>query len=63
MATDIRKERNRTLQDKNIAGFKSLRYALTEPILLRIARIKHEKSYSGVSFLIWQANSSGMPGN
>lgn len=46
MADDIRKERKRTLQDKIITGFKSLRYAVTEPMLLRIARNRHEILYS-----------------
>lgn len=43
---DNKKQRERTLQNKIIAAFKSLRYAVTEPMFLRIARIRHEKLYS-----------------
>jgi glycosyltransferase involved in cell wall biosynthesis len=45
MADDLRKKRKRTLQDNIITGFKSLRYAVTEPVLLRIKRIRHENIY------------------
>ncbi|MCS7214653.1 MAG: glycosyltransferase family 2 protein [Thermodesulfovibrio sp.] len=39
------KARERTLQDKIISTLNSIRYALTEPIILRIMRILHEKDY------------------
>ncbi|MDP3999607.1 MAG: glycosyltransferase family 2 protein [bacterium] len=35
----------RTITDKLISSFNSLRFFMTEPILLRIMRWKHEKSY------------------
>ena len=38
--------RNRTIQDWFISGMNSFRYTLTEPVLLRKARIKYEELYS-----------------
>jgi glycosyltransferase involved in cell wall biosynthesis len=40
------KDRKRTLEDHSITMFNALRFAVTEPILLRIARIRYEKLYS-----------------
>jgi glycosyltransferase involved in cell wall biosynthesis len=39
-------DRRRTLEDRIIAGYNALRFAVTEPILLGIARIRYEKHYS-----------------
>jgi hypothetical protein len=36
----------RTIQDKLISGFNNIRYSITEPILLRIARTLYERFYS-----------------
>lgn len=36
----------RTLKNRFISDFNTLRFGVTEPMLLRIARIKHEKLYS-----------------
>lgn len=36
----------RRIQDRSIAGLNSLRYSITEPIMLRIARARYEHLYS-----------------
>lgn len=36
----------RTTKDRLITGYKSLRFAVTEPIQLRLARMKHEHEYA-----------------
>ena len=38
--------RKRSLQDRLISGFNSLRYGTIEPVLLRLARSRHEASYA-----------------
>ena len=38
--------RKRSLKDKGITGFNSLRFAVIEPTLLKVARIRHEKHYA-----------------
>lgn len=37
-----------TIQDRLISGFDSCRFALSEPIKLRIARVKYEHLYQGI---------------
>lgn len=37
--------RKRTITDKIICGFNSARFAMLEPVLLKIARLKHKKEY------------------
>ena len=44
--TDDKKRRKRTLEDQIISGLNSLRYTLTEPLLLRVARVRHEREYA-----------------
>jgi glycosyltransferase involved in cell wall biosynthesis len=39
-------ERKRTLQDRLISGFNSARFSITEPIGLKLARLRYEKSYN-----------------
>lgn len=39
------KERKQTIQDKLISGLNSMRYILTEPVILRIARVRYEYLY------------------
>jgi glycosyltransferase involved in cell wall biosynthesis len=36
----------RTIQDKLISGFNSIRYSITEPVLLRVARVCYARYYS-----------------
>lgn len=36
----------RTLQDRLISSFNSARYGITEPVLLRLARLRHQASYT-----------------
>ena len=48
MDDNQQKRKKQTLQNSIIAGNRSLRYSLTEPILLRIARLRYEKLYSDV---------------
>lgn len=38
-------ERKRTLEDKLISTLNSLKYAITEPLILRFMRLLHEKDY------------------
>jgi len=40
------KNRRRTFEDRVISGFNSARYSLTEPLLLRGARARHEREYA-----------------
>lgn len=40
------KERKRNIQDRLISGFNSFRYAITEPIMLRIARARYGHLFS-----------------
>ena len=40
------RRRKRTPADRFISGFSSLRFAMTEPLLLRIARAKYERFYA-----------------
>lgn len=40
------KERKRTLEDRTIAMFNESRFAVTEPIFLRIARLRYEHLYT-----------------
>src|SRR3989338_411744 len=40
------KNRRRTIQDRFISGINSLRFAVTEPVILRIARARCEQFYS-----------------
>lgn len=37
----------RTFQDRLISGLNSIRFAITEPIKLRLARKRYEHLYSG----------------
>lgn len=46
MINKVAQERKRTLEDRVITGFNALRFAVTNPILLRIARRRHEHLYS-----------------
>ena len=39
-------KRKRTIQDKMISGFNITRYALTEPLILKILRVKYEHLYN-----------------
>ena len=39
-------ERKRTIQDKLISGINSLRYTLTEPVMLKIARLYYAHLYN-----------------
>ena len=41
--------RKRTLQDKIISGLNLLRYNISEPIKLRIARLKYETEYNNTN--------------
>lgn len=41
-----RRKRKRTIQDRLISGFNSFRFAMTEPIMLHIARARHEHLYA-----------------
>lgn len=41
-----KKRRQRTIQDRFISGFNSLRFAVTEPVMLRMARARYEHLYS-----------------
>ncbi|MFA4934070.1 MAG: glycosyltransferase family 2 protein [Candidatus Omnitrophota bacterium] len=36
----------RTFQDKLISGFNSVRYAVTEPLMLKVVRLKYEHQYN-----------------
>jgi glycosyltransferase involved in cell wall biosynthesis len=38
------KDRKRTIQDRVISAFNAARFSLTEPVMLKIARARHEKS-------------------
>ncbi len=40
------KRRKRTIEDRIISGLNSLRFTLTEPLLLRVARARHEREYA-----------------
>ena len=40
------KDRKRTLEDRTVTMFNTLRFAVTEPILLRIARLRYEHLYT-----------------
>ena len=42
-------ENSRTFEDALIAGFNSWRYALTEPFLLKLARLKHSYKYKALN--------------
>lgn len=42
----MKQRRKRTLKNRFISGFNTLRFAMTEPMLLRIARIRYEQLYS-----------------
>jgi len=40
--------KKRTIQDKLISGFNSIRYALTEPVILRALRLKYAQGYDEI---------------
>jgi len=44
--TGNQKRRKRTIEDRIISGLNSLRFTLTEPLLLRLARARHEREYA-----------------
>jgi len=45
---DKNKQKKRTIVDKLICGYNSLRFALVEPLGLGLARLRHEKEYGSV---------------
>lgn len=46
MTNKVVQKRKRTLEDRVITGFNALRFAVTDPIMLRLARMRYEQLYS-----------------
>ncbi|MFH1310720.1 MAG: glycosyltransferase family 2 protein [Candidatus Omnitrophota bacterium] len=44
----IQMTKKRTVQDKLISGLNSIRYGLTEPVILRALRLKYAQGYDGI---------------